>query len=110
MVLLELCWWDLAYRTVTPHAAMPGPSAWSVGDRELMAAYVSTVNESAFCVGAQTATARQQRPEVGLDRGWPRRRRSGQAQLDVVLMSLKSLIETGTCAPDPHDVKIDNWN
>ena len=28
------------------HEAMRGPSAWSVGDRELMAAYVSKVNES----------------------------------------------------------------
>jgi len=41
------------------HEAMRGPSAWSVGDRELMAAYVSTVNESAFCVSAHTATASQ---------------------------------------------------
>ena len=41
------------------HEAMRGPSAWSVGDRELMAACVSQVNESAFCVGAHTATARQ---------------------------------------------------
>ena len=41
------------------HEAMRGPSAWSVGDRELMAAYVSKVNESAFCIGAHTATARQ---------------------------------------------------
>jgi len=41
------------------HEAMRGPSAWSVGDRELMAAYVSTVNESAFCIGAHTATATQ---------------------------------------------------
>jgi uncharacterized peroxidase-related enzyme len=41
------------------HEAMRGPSAWSVGDRELMAAYVSMVNESAFCVGAHTATARR---------------------------------------------------
>jgi len=39
------------------HEAMRGPSAWSVGDRELMAAYVSTVNDSAFCIGAHTATA-----------------------------------------------------
>src|SRR5262249_54837886 len=39
--------------------AMRGPSAWSAGDRELMAAYVSKVNESAFCIGAHTATARQ---------------------------------------------------
>ncbi|MBF0663603.1 MULTISPECIES: SRPBCC family protein [unclassified Rhodococcus (in: high G+C Gram-positive bacteria)] len=28
----------------------------------------------------------------------------------LFLMSLKSLIETGTGTPDPHDVKIDNWN
>ena len=41
------------------HEAMRGPSAWSIGDRELMAAYVSKVNESAFCVRAHTATARQ---------------------------------------------------
>ena len=41
------------------HETMRGPSAWSVADRELMAAYVSKVNESAFCIGAHTATARQ---------------------------------------------------
>ncbi|HEX3515382.1 MAG TPA: carboxymuconolactone decarboxylase family protein [Trebonia sp.] len=41
------------------HEAMRGPSAWSVGDRELMAAYVSKVNDSAFCIGAHTATATQ---------------------------------------------------
>jgi uncharacterized protein YndB with AHSA1/START domain len=28
----------------------------------------------------------------------------------VFLMSLKSLLETGKGAPDPNDVKIDNWN
>ena len=41
------------------HQAMRGPSAWSVGDRELMAAYVSQANKCAFCIGAHTATARQ---------------------------------------------------
>lgn len=39
------------------HEAMRGPSGWSVGDRELMAAYVSKLNECPFCVGAHTATA-----------------------------------------------------
>lgn len=39
------------------HGAMRGPSAWTVGDRELMAAYVSKMNECTFCVGAHTATA-----------------------------------------------------
>lgn len=37
--------------------AMRGSSAWSVGDRELMAAYVSKVNDSPFCIAAHTATA-----------------------------------------------------
>jgi uncharacterized peroxidase-related enzyme len=41
------------------HEAMRGPSAWSVGDRELMAAYVSRANECAFCIGAHSATARR---------------------------------------------------
>jgi uncharacterized peroxidase-related enzyme len=41
------------------HEAMRGRSAWSVGDRELMAAYVSELNECPFCVGAHTATATQ---------------------------------------------------
>jgi len=41
------------------HEAMRGPSAWSVADRELMAAYVSKVNDSAFCIGAHSATAGQ---------------------------------------------------
>jgi uncharacterized peroxidase-related enzyme len=41
------------------HEAMRGPSAWPVADRELMAAYVSKVNECAFCIGAHSATARQ---------------------------------------------------
>lgn len=38
---------------------MRGPSAWSVGDRELMAAYVSQVNDVAFCVASHSATARR---------------------------------------------------
>jgi uncharacterized peroxidase-related enzyme len=41
------------------HEVMRGPSAWSVADRELMAAFVSTVNGSPFCIGAHTATAGQ---------------------------------------------------
>jgi uncharacterized peroxidase-related enzyme len=39
------------------HEAMRGPSAWPVADRELMAAFVSKVNESAFCIGAHSATS-----------------------------------------------------
>jgi uncharacterized peroxidase-related enzyme len=39
------------------HEAMRGPSPWSVGDRELMAAVISQTNGCAFCIGAHTATA-----------------------------------------------------
>jgi uncharacterized peroxidase-related enzyme len=38
-------------------AAMRGPSIWSVGERELMAAMVATWNSCAFCVGAHGAIA-----------------------------------------------------
>ena len=38
--------------------SMRGPSEWSVGDRELMAAFVSKANECPFCVAAHTATSR----------------------------------------------------
>jgi len=37
--------------------AMRGPSEWSVADRELMAAYVSKMNETEFCIVAHTATS-----------------------------------------------------
>jgi uncharacterized peroxidase-related enzyme len=37
--------------------AMRGPSAWSVGDRELMAAYVSDLNKCTFCIKTHGAVA-----------------------------------------------------
>jgi uncharacterized peroxidase-related enzyme len=43
------------------HEAMRGPSAWSVGDRELMAAVVSAANQCAFCRAAHSATAARAR-------------------------------------------------
>ena len=39
------------------HEAMRGKSDWSIGDRELMAAYVSKANECPFCVSAHRATS-----------------------------------------------------
>jgi AhpD family alkylhydroperoxidase len=39
------------------HEAMRGPSAWSVGDRELMAAYVAKTNQCEFCTKAHSAVA-----------------------------------------------------
>jgi uncharacterized peroxidase-related enzyme len=41
------------------HEAMRGPSAWSVGDRELMAAFVAKNNECEWCTRAHTAVAKK---------------------------------------------------
>jgi AhpD family alkylhydroperoxidase len=37
--------------------AMRGPSEWSVGDRELMAAFVAKTNQCEFCIEAHSAVA-----------------------------------------------------
>jgi AhpD family alkylhydroperoxidase len=39
------------------HEAMRGPSTWSVGDRELMAALVAKTNQCEFCTKAHSAVA-----------------------------------------------------
>jgi AhpD family alkylhydroperoxidase len=39
--------------------AMRGPSTWSVGDRELMAAFVAKANQCEFCTKAHSAVAQR---------------------------------------------------
>ena len=39
--------------------AMRGPSAWSVGDRELMATFVAKTNQCEFCIKAHSAVAQR---------------------------------------------------
>ena len=39
--------------------AMRGPSTWSVGDRELMAAFVAKTNQCEFCTKAHAAVAKR---------------------------------------------------
>jgi uncharacterized peroxidase-related enzyme len=47
------------------HEAMRGASAWSVGDRELMAAFISQLNECEYCAKAHAAvSARAYRDEA----------------------------------------------
>jgi uncharacterized peroxidase-related enzyme len=48
------------------HAAMRGPSSWTIGERELMAAMVAKWNSCEFCVGAHSAVAAKQlaRPTI----------------------------------------------
>ncbi len=36
---------------------MRGPSPWSIGDRELMAAFIAKTNECEFCTKAHSAVA-----------------------------------------------------
>ncbi len=39
--------------------AMRGPSSWSVGDRELMAAFIAKTNQCEFCINAHSAVAQR---------------------------------------------------
>ena len=48
-------------------AAMRGPSAWSVGERELMAALVAKWNACRFCVDAHGAVAAKETPRSVVD-------------------------------------------
>jgi uncharacterized peroxidase-related enzyme len=48
-------------------AAMRGPSDWSVGERELMAAMVAKWNACDFCIGAHGAVAAKILPRPAVD-------------------------------------------
>lgn len=48
-------------------AAMRGPSSWSVGERELMAAMVAKWNSCAFCEGAHGAVAAKEMQRQPVD-------------------------------------------
>jgi uncharacterized peroxidase-related enzyme len=48
-------------------AAMRGPSAWTIGERELIAAMVAKWNACTFCLGAHRAIAAQQLPTALVD-------------------------------------------
>jgi uncharacterized peroxidase-related enzyme len=48
-------------------AAMRGSSAWTIGERELIAAMVAKWNASTFCLGAHRAIAAQQLPTAAVD-------------------------------------------
>ncbi len=48
-------------------AAMRGPSSWTIGERELMAAMVAKWTSCAFCTGAHRAVAAKQLPVAAVD-------------------------------------------
>ena len=45
--------------SIVTHEAMRGPSTWSVGDRELIAAFVAKTNQCEFCTKAHAAVAQR---------------------------------------------------
>jgi AhpD family alkylhydroperoxidase len=82
--------------------AMRGPSAWSVADRELMAAYVAKTNQCEFCTKAHTAVARKAYRDrkkvssVSSDRDLV----SIEEPLRATLLMLGKLTRTQTVDPD----------
>jgi uncharacterized peroxidase-related enzyme len=48
-------------------AAMRGPSTWTIGERELMAAMVAKWNSCTFCLGTHRAIAAKQLPTAMVD-------------------------------------------
>jgi uncharacterized peroxidase-related enzyme len=83
---------DLGHWT---QAAMRGPSAWSVGERELMAALVARWNSNTFCLGAHGAIAGKQLPATQVERALADYRRAGLSpQLVATLTFLEKLTRT----------------
>jgi AhpD family alkylhydroperoxidase len=58
------------------HLVLRGPSAWSIGERELFAAVVSRANTCQFCLGTHGEIAAKEMGRDVLDRP---RRREGEA-------------------------------
>lgn len=84
-------------------AAMRGPSDWSIGERELMAAMVATWNGSAFCMGAHRATAGKRVSKATVDAAMQDYRKAGLAsRLEATLTFLEKLTQT------PDDVTADD--
>jgi uncharacterized peroxidase-related enzyme len=88
------------------HAVMRGPSEWSVGERELFAAFVSRTNQCSFCKGAHEAVASKAFPgdvlvSAVLD-DWR------AAPIEEKLRAMLAFLEKLTLRPDdvtPDDIK-----
>jgi uncharacterized peroxidase-related enzyme len=78
-------------------AAMRGPSEWSVGERELMAAMVARWNSCAFCTGAHRATAAKGLTKATVDAALADYR---TAPLSAGLVATLGFLETLTRTPD----------
>ena len=76
------------------HEAMRGPSAWSVGDRELMAAFVSKLNECEYCIRAHDRRRGEGVPGRGAGRCGAHRSRNGTHR-GTVVDDMRTLLATG---------------
>ena len=56
LIMYRADFYGTPMKTVTQEA-MRGASAWSVGDRELMAAFISKINECDYCIRAHSEVA-----------------------------------------------------
>jgi uncharacterized peroxidase-related enzyme len=76
---------------------MRGPSPWSVGERELMAALVAKWNSCAFCVGAHRATSARGLSQATVDAALADYH---TAPLPLGLIATLSFLEKLTRTPD----------
>ncbi len=74
---------------------MRGPSGWSIGERELFAAFVSKLNQCGYCAGGHRDNALRMLPSDLVDRVWSRERLEGSGKLEAAL----SFLERLTLAP-----------
>jgi len=89
------------------HEAMRGPSPWSVGERELMAAVVSKANACDYCIRAHTATSTRalgsSKPvEAALDDD-----ASVEEPLKSTLRMLRKLVRERSVTPDDMRAVLD---
>jgi uncharacterized peroxidase-related enzyme len=78
-------------------AAMRGPSSWTVGERELMAAMVAKWNSCPFCIGAHGAMAAHEMSRSVVDDAL---NGTGAAGLSPALAVTLGFLETLTLHPD----------
>ena len=74
------------------HEVLRGPSYWTVGEREYMAAFTSRLNECPFCLRVHTETTRtESRGEVDVD---------GDTAVRPQVAAVLTLLETVSRTPD----------
>lgn len=94
---------------VVTQQVMRGPSAWSVGDRELMAAVVAQANACPFCIEAHAAVARAAYKDDARVASVLRDLDSAdlEPRLHVTLQLLRKLVAQRSLAPDDFRAVLD---